>query len=262
MPSKQSLDHGKSYDWGRTSSDYANHRPGYPPEFFTILNSLGVGRRDQRILDLATGPGVLAVPFALQGAEVVALDIAENQIQTAREYARKAGVTLKFLVADGVSSGLPAASFDVVSASMCLHYFDRAEIIREIKRLLRPGGVLLAASLLYLPGRSEIAAASERLILEHNPDWTSGGYDGVVSSNPAWAKDEFRVKSFHRYVADIPFSREGWRGRIRACRGVGASLDPDQVESFDRAHAQMLEKLAEETFTIPHVVAFHVYEST
>ena len=260
MPTKENIDHGKPYDWGRTSKDYVKHRPGYPPEFFTILQSIGVGLAGQHILDLATGPGTLAVPFALQGAKVAALDIAENQIEAAQEYARSSGATLEFIVADGTSTGLPSRSFDVVSASMCLHYFDRSAIVGEIKRLLRSDGVLLAASLLYLPGQSDIAAASEKLILEHNPEWTSSGYDGEVSANPPWAKDDFRVKSFHRYITEIPFTREGWRGRIRACRGIGASLDPEEVEYFDRAHAQMLEPLVGETFCIPHLVVIHVYD--
>ena len=65
MHSKPSLDHGKPYDWGKTSSDYSAHRPGYPGSFFRALEAIGIGRPDQRILDLASGPGVLAVPFAL-----------------------------------------------------------------------------------------------------------------------------------------------------------------------------------------------------
>ena len=258
--SNLSLDGGKPFDWGRTSSDYLTHRPGYPPSFFRALAGLGIPRRNQRILDLASGPGILAIPFALQGAAVTALDVAEDQIDAARKRARAEGVELEYMVADGLSSGLPTSSFDLVSASMCLHYFDREAIAAEIHRLLVPGGMFLAGVLLYLPRRSPIAEASERLILKHNPSWGSGDYTGDVAVEPPWAKSRFRLRSFHRYVEDIQFTRESWRGRIRACRGVGASLSKAEVQAFDLEHSAMLEEIAPPEFGVPHLIAFHVFE--
>ncbi|MFG0296977.1 MAG: class I SAM-dependent methyltransferase, partial [Maioricimonas sp. JB045] len=64
------IDAGNSVDWGRTSADYAVHRPGPPPSFFSRLAALGVGLEGQKILDLGTGTGVLARQFARQGAKV------------------------------------------------------------------------------------------------------------------------------------------------------------------------------------------------
>ena len=52
------IDGGRSIDWGRTSRDYARHRPGPPPSYFERLAALGVGRPGQRLLDLATGTGL------------------------------------------------------------------------------------------------------------------------------------------------------------------------------------------------------------
>jgi len=39
------------------------------------------------------------------------------------------------------------------------------------------------------------------------------------------------------FDVDVPFSRTGWRGRMRACRGVGAALAPAEVAAFDAALA-------------------------
>lgn len=50
-----------------------------------------------------------------------------------------------------------------------------------------------------------------------------------------------------------PFTIDSWNGRIKACRGVGASLDEDQVAAFEKEHLAMLSELVEEEpFEIPH----------
>jgi len=61
-------DPGRAIDWGRTSTDYATHRPGPPASLFERLASFGVGLAGQRILDLGTGTGVMARGFARRGA--------------------------------------------------------------------------------------------------------------------------------------------------------------------------------------------------
>ena len=59
---------------------------------------------------------------------------------------------------------------------------------------------------------------------------------------------------------DLPvhFTRENWHGRMRACRGVGASLNPEQLAAWDSDHRNMLETLAPEEFDILHYAAITV----
>jgi SAM-dependent methyltransferase len=262
VQSNDRIDHGKQFDWGLTSSDYVTHRPGYPESFFEILQQLRVIWPGQRILDVATGPGVLAIPFAQLGAKVSAQDIAENQIVAARSLSSKLGLDIRYSVADAHDTRLPAQSFDLVSASMCIYYFDAKRFAPEVSRLLAPGGRLLIASLIYLPGESEIAAESEQLILKYNPKWGGAGFTGELPVNGTWADGRFRLLTFHRYVEPVTFTRESWRGRMRACRGVGASLTPEQIAAFDTEHAELLERITSPSFTIPHHVAFSVYAPT
>lgn len=60
----------------------------------------------------------------------------------------------------------------------------------------------------------------------------------------------------------MPYSREGWLGRIRASAGVAASLPPDAVERFNTAHREMLARdFPDEPLQIPHRV-FVVYGRT
>jgi hypothetical protein len=66
--------------------------------------------------------------------------------------------------------------------------------------------------------------------------------------------------TYHAYEKSIPFTRESWRGRIRACRGIGAALSADEVARFDQEHDALLKQIAPDTFTIPHQV--WLYAST
>jgi 2-polyprenyl-3-methyl-5-hydroxy-6-metoxy-1,4-benzoquinol methylase len=89
----------KRLHWDATSQDYLQHRPGYPGEFFVLLQLLGIGLAGQDILDLGSGTGALAVPFARQGARVTAVDLSTGQIQAGRQAARQHGVKITRLAA-------------------------------------------------------------------------------------------------------------------------------------------------------------------
>jgi hypothetical protein len=50
----------------------------------------------------------------------------------------------------------------------------------------------------------------------------------------------------------LPFTRDSWRGRIRACRAIGDSLDEADVTSFDQEHGNMLRQIAPPDLEILH----------
>ena len=249
-----SIDGHRTIDWGRTSQDYATWRPDYPPEFYERLAALGIGQPGQRILDLATGVGFLALNFARRGSIVTGVDISAEQIEIASQVARSNNLSIDFRVCPAEASGLPTASFDVLTASQCWLYFDRARMIPEVRRLLRPGGVLVLSHFCWLPRLDEIACRSEELVLQFNPDWSAANWDGVIPQIPAWAVGEFEKAAGFVFDTSVLFTRESWRGRIRACRGIGASLSPVEVREFDAAHAALLEKTVPLKFSVLHRV--------
>jgi arsenite methyltransferase len=116
-------------------------------------------RGDERVLDVGTGRGLLAVGAALRGAGVrvvgvdiwSAKDLSNNTAEAARRNAELAGVGDRVEVRDGDARRLdfPDASFDVVVSNLCLHNIpraaDRAQACREIARVLAPGGVALVS---------------------------------------------------------------------------------------------------------------------
>ena len=124
------IDGSRRLDWGRTSADYASWRPDYPPEFYDRLAAFGIGLPCQRILDLGTGVGFLARNFAGRGAQVTGIDISPEQIEEARRQAGQDGLAIEFRVAPAEETGCADAAFDVVTASQCWLYFDKARATR------------------------------------------------------------------------------------------------------------------------------------
>ena len=254
----QPIDHGGPIDWGMTSGDYAAFRPGPPYEFYDRLRALGVGLPGQRVLDLGTGTGVIARALAQRGAVVAGIDIAPEQLDEARRLSRDQLVQIDFQVAPAEEPPFPDASFDVATANQCFLYFDRDRVLAALRRILVPGGRLVTSHFNWLPTVDPIASASEELILRFSPLWEGAGFDGIVAPMPTWLPDDVMVESFFWFDVDVPFDRKSWRGRIRASRGVGASLSPAQVEAFDNEHAALLDTIAPQSFVIKHRIDAHV----
>lgn len=252
-------DPGRTIDWGKTSADYATYRPGPPPSFYDRLGALGIGSPRQRMLDLGTGTGVLARGFARRGAAVSGIDISTEQIEAATRLAATDGVTVDFRVSPAEATPFPDHNFDCITANQCWLYFDQTRVIPEVRRLLGPAGLLVTSHFSWLPRLDPIAHATEALVLRHNPQWTAGDWSGEVPPMPSWAARDFVLRAMFWYDEAIPFTRESWRGRIRACRGVGAELDQAAVERFDAEHDRLLPTIAGERFTVLHRLDAHIF---
>lgn len=97
----------------------------------------------QRVLDVATGTGNLALPIARRGAIVTGVDIAPNLLEQAR--ARAAAERLKVTFDEGDAEQLPYAdaSFDAAVTIFGAMFAPRPELVAsEFARVLRPGGLL------------------------------------------------------------------------------------------------------------------------
>ena len=54
----------------------------------------------------------------------------------------------------------------------------------------------------------------------------------------------------------VPFTRESWHGRMKACRGIGASLSEEEIALWEQEHRSLLEQIAPESFEILHYGAW------
>ncbi len=163
-------------------------------------------------------------------------------------------------VAPAEDSGLATGFFDAVTASQCWGYLDHSAATADISRVLAPGGLLAILHLSWLPSASPIVRATEALLVKAMPSWSSGGWDGGVLETLPGAEALDGVARFI-YDEELPFTRESWRGRIRASRPIGATLSAGDVRRFDGEHAALLEGIAPERFTIRHRISAHIYRT-
>jgi SAM-dependent methyltransferase len=98
----------------------------------------------QRVADLGSGTGSLAVLLAEQGHRVTGLDLAPAMVAEARVKASRHGLDVQFAVGDASAPDLPLAAFDVVlSRHVVWALPDPRESLRLWTDLLAPGGRLV-----------------------------------------------------------------------------------------------------------------------
>ncbi|WP_030192329.1 class I SAM-dependent methyltransferase [Streptomyces sp. NRRL S-87] len=241
-------------DFGLTAEDYGRHRAGFPPEVIRRLAGSGVEADGRDVLDLGTGTGSLARLFARAGARVTGIDPAAALLDQARALDAAAGVEIAYHVATAEATGLPDASFDVVAAGQCWHWFDAPKAAAEVRRLLRPGGHVVITHFDWLPLPGNMVAATEDLIMKYNPAWSMGGGTGLY---PRWLTDlaaaGFRSIETFSFDLDVPYTPEAWTGRIRASAGVGASLPPEEVAAFSAELTGILrDRFPGDVLQVPH----------
>jgi len=246
------IDHGRPFDWGKTSGDYAQFRDIYPELFYQKIIRLGLCLKGQNVLDLGTGTGVLPRNLYPHGARFIGVDISENQIAQARRLSLEAGMDIEYAVAAAEEIQFPEAVFDTVTAAQCFMYFNKAVVLPKVWRVLKPGGCFCILFMAWLPGESEIANGSEKLVLKHNPAWTGGGMKRCAPKMPESAGEWFDVENAEAFDLPVAFTRESWHGRMKACRGIGASsLAPDEIAAFEKEHFAFMARQPER-FKIPH----------
>jgi SAM-dependent methyltransferase len=241
-------------DFGLTADDYGRHRAGFPEALFTRLAAFGVGAPGQSLLDLGTGTGTLARGFARRGAVVTAIDPSPEMLEQARILAAEEGADVVLREARAEATGLPDAAVDAVTAGQCWHWFDGPAALAEIRRVLRPDGRLAICHFDWLPIGDNVVAATEALILAHNPDWPGAGGHGFY---PPWASAVaaagFGAIETFSFDVDQVYSHAGWRGRVRASAGIGGSLGDDAVAAFDAEHGALLTaRYPDDPLSVPH----------
>ena len=125
---------------------YEKFRPPYPPDFFrTVAARLGFGRK-HRLIDLGTGPGLLALGFAPYVGRTVGVDPEPAMLTAARQAARRAGQNLTLIEAKAEVLTEDAGQFDVVTIGRALHWMEPKATVRLFDRLVAPDGVILICS--------------------------------------------------------------------------------------------------------------------
>ncbi len=126
-----------------TAGTYLQYREPYPPGFFALAAERLAMKGDERLIDLGTGPGVLALGFQPYVGSILGVDPEPNMLAAARIEAAVAGVALPLIALR--TEDLPAdiGRFDLVTIGRALHWMDKASTAPVLEHILADGGAIL-----------------------------------------------------------------------------------------------------------------------
>lgn len=180
-------------------------------------------------------------------------DASEEQIRQAEILSE--GMDIDYYAVSAENIYFHENEFDVVTACQCFFYFDHEKLMPKLWHVLKPDGRILVLYMAWLPLEDEIAAASEKLVLKYNPKWSGAGAVSRPILIPKCYEDKFEPVHSEVYRLPVHFTRESWNRRIKACRGIGASLPKEQIELWEEEHMKLLSEIAPAEFDILHYAA-------
>lgn len=126
-----------------TATYYARYRPPYPAEFLSDLRSRANTTGHGALLDLACGPGRVAIPMAPCFDSVLAVDVEAEMIAVGEHEAARHGVTnITWLVELAENLQLPPDSIELITIGEAFHRMDQERILERALRWLHLGGTL------------------------------------------------------------------------------------------------------------------------
>ncbi len=158
-----------------------------------LYERIGEVAKGKVVLELATGPGMIARHIAPAAKSVVATDLAPKMIETALK--AKNPENLSFEVADATSLRFEDNSFDVVVIANALHIIPNPEkALAEIRRVLKDDGLLIAPNyLLNVSGIKNLWKKILNLIgIRFAHEWTANEFKAFLESN-GWSIKMDRV---------------------------------------------------------------------
>jgi SAM-dependent methyltransferase len=121
--------------FSRLARTYSRHRPEYPPGIFEYLAAIAPGH--DLAWDCGTGNGQAARALARHFDRVYASDASASQVAEAVAH-EKVG----YAVEPAESVSLDSGSVDVVTVAVAVHWFDFERFYAQVRRVLKPGGVV------------------------------------------------------------------------------------------------------------------------
>lgn len=198
--------------FSRQAKTYAQHRPVYPEALFSYLAALTP--EHSQAWDCGCGNGQSALGLAAHYDAVYASDPSAEQIGNAPEHPH-----ITYHVERAEHSLLPDHSTDLITVAQALHWFDFERFYTEVRRVLKPGGIL-AVWTYSLP----VIVPEVDALLRHFHDKTIGAYwqyeNRLIENGYADIPFPFRLLPAPAFSARRTFTRDELAGLVHSWSAV------------------------------------------
>lgn len=197
-------------------------------------------------LDVACGTGDLAIRAARLGADVVGVDFAPALVETAKQQASEAGLSIDFRVGDAEALPLADASFDVVTSTFGVMFApDHSRAAGELARVAQPGGRLALATWVPDGGIGKMFSMTAPF-QPPPPDGAGAPLDwGKTERVEELLGEAFELSFETRTSIDRGESGEAlWQFYVEnfgPVKTLAESLDDERREEFHRAYVEFFE---------------------
>ncbi len=124
-----------------TAKFYARYRVPYPEKLLEDMCARAEVSERGRLLDLASGPGRLALPLSPRFSEVLAVDQEPEMVEVGQQEAARLGIdNVRWEICRAEELELPAASIELITIGEAFHRLQQSTIVDLALRWLEPGG--------------------------------------------------------------------------------------------------------------------------
>jgi len=119
--------------------NYALYRPDYPQHLYNLVFDYTKKSRSEfeRALDIGCGTGQVTSKLCTTFKNVVGTDISEKQLEAAYK-----ADNIEYIICPAEEIKQPSNSVDLITVAQALHWFKLDQFYKEVKRVLKPNGVL------------------------------------------------------------------------------------------------------------------------
>ncbi len=233
-----------------TAEAYLRFRPPYPAALTRDLLARADLPPQPRLVDLAAGPGRVALALASAFAAVEAVDLEPDMVEVGAREARRLGLDhVRWTVGRAEDFEATPATVDMVTIGEAFHRVDQNRVLANARRWLKPGGSLVTLGGLNLfsstvPWQADVTALSRDFTRAQFPDGVAsaraGAVQGLEAQEALIAEAGFAEPISLTFAAPHAWTFETVLGFLDSTSVSSRRVLGDRYEAFKAALAKLL----------------------
>ncbi|MCM3766824.1 class I SAM-dependent methyltransferase [Neobacillus niacini] len=248
----------KKVDFGQVSNSYARAREDIPTSLMDSLLIRNINFEGKKVADIGAGTGALTRKIAMRKGDVIGIEPSHELLEQAKALNVTKNYTIPYRLGTAETTGLEDSQYDLVTVMRAWHWFDREQAITEIKRILKPKGMLLVIDSGFLTGPTVVQKTFGVL-----SKFAAGGLKPAGSKADAkqringfpvewfeeWQSCGLELRDFYKLDYTVSFTKQSWVDRIESVSWLAGLEELVRKQALKDLYDSLPD---EEPFVIPH----------